>query len=72
MVSVVTLGTRVPTGRNVSRAQPGSRSAARTRGGGARDGIVCAMAHGVGILLWALLMANGLGVLLTRAARLVC
>ena len=32
--------------------------------GGARDGIVCAMAHGVGILLWALLMANGLGVLL--------
>ena len=33
--------------------------------GGARDGIVCAMAHGVGILLWALLMANGLGVLLT-------
>jgi len=32
--------------------------------GGARDGIVCAMAHGFGILLWALLMANGLGVLL--------
>ena len=34
--------------------------------GGAGDGIVCAMAHGVGILLWALLMANGLGVLLTE------
>ena len=34
--------------------------------GGARDGIVCAMAHGVGILLWALLMANGLGVLLIQ------
>ena len=34
--------------------------------GGARAGIVCAMAHGVGILLWALLMANGLGVLLTE------
>ena len=33
-------------------------------GGGARDGIVCAVAHGAGILLWALLMANGLGVLL--------
>ena len=32
--------------------------------GGARDGIVCAVAHGMGILLWALLMANGLGVLL--------
>ena len=32
--------------------------------GGVGDGIVCAMAHGVGILLWALLMANGLGVLL--------
>lgn len=34
--------------------------------GGAGDGIVCAMAHGVGILLWALLMANGLGVLITE------
>ncbi len=34
--------------------------------GGVGDGIVCAMAHGVGILLWALLMANGLGVLLTE------
>lgn len=34
--------------------------------GGAWGGIVCAMAHGVGILLWALLMANGLGVLLTE------
>jgi len=34
--------------------------------GGVGDGIVCAMAHGVGILLWALLMANGLGVLMTE------
>ena len=32
--------------------------------GGARAGIFCAVAHGVGILLWALLMANGLGLLL--------
>ena len=32
--------------------------------GGARAGIVCAVAHGIGILLWALLMANGLGLLL--------
>ena len=39
--------------------------------GGVGDGIVCAMAHGVGILLWALLMANGLGVLLTEQAHLV-
>jgi threonine/homoserine/homoserine lactone efflux protein len=34
--------------------------------GGVGDGILCAMAHGVGILLWALLMANGLGVLMTE------
>ncbi len=65
MVSVVTLGTRVLTRRNVSRAQSGGRGSACLRGG-VGDGIVCAMAHGVGILLWALLMANGLGVLLTE------
>ena len=32
--------------------------------GGAREGVICAVAHGFGIFLWAALMVSGLGALL--------
>ena len=32
--------------------------------GGARQGVICALAHGAGIFLWAILMVSGLGALL--------
>ena len=53
----------VSAGRDVARAQSRHRGR-HTVTSGTRAGVICAVAHGFGIFLWAALMASGLGALL--------